>query len=268
MSRYRPNRRLKLAVLFFCFWSFCAILQAGSITLTSSLTCSVTASQLSAKLIVINEGAETAHKLRAVFQNGDKVWTSDQRDRLEQNQIWRMEYQDGLEKRLFGSYPLVVKILYQDEAGYPLSTVIINPYSYAVTTESSVSGDLKDIKLARKGKCNLRVSNQRSQGLNLRVSFFTSNELTVSSAHKELFLQPSSKKTIRVLLENVTALAGSTYPLWAVMEYDSEDKHFTSLCSSKIHIQDNVSFFKDLKWVFVILFVLLLALFIWKNKKK
>lgn len=245
-----------------------AAVQAKTITLTSTLTCTVTPSQLNAELTIKNEGEESAHNIWATFVNGDKIWISDITAELKVDQLLRIEYQEKLDMKLQGTYTLIAKILYQDAAGYPLSTIVVNPFVYGEAAISSVFGQLEDLKLSSRGNLDLRLTNSDHNDLVLNISIFVPDELSAFPTQGEYFIGAMSEKTYRVKLENFSALVGSTYPAWAVIEHDNEDHHSTQVCSAAVQIIDKPNVFQEYWWLWITLLTILTALFVWLNVKK
>ncbi len=244
-----------------------SLLSAENITLTSSLTCEVTPPMLKAKLLLRNDGEAAAYNIQVRFHTTDQQWLSKVYPKLEADQELTIEYLEQLELEKKGIYPLIVKIHFKDAGGYPMTTVIVNPYTYEEITSPNIYGKLEKLALPNSGELRLDITNTGYDDLDLDINIFVPDEISVQQTQTQLALKERSKVDFRFKLKNFSALAGAIYPVWAIIEYEREDKHFTSVCSGEIEIIRPENIFKKFWWLWLSLAGTIIALFIWLNLK-
>ena len=258
---------IKASTLCIFFLISFSLLSAENIILTSSLTCEVTPPMLKAKLLLRNDGEAAAHNIQAGFHTTDKQWISKVFPKLEADQELTIDYLEKLELEKKGIYPLIVKIHFKDEGGYPMTTVIVNPYTYEEITSPDIYGKLDKLALSNSGELHLDITNTGYDDLYLDINIFVPDEISVQQTQTQLALKARSKVDHRFALKNFSALTGAIYPVWAIIEYEWEDKHFTSVCSGEIEIIRSENMFKKFWWLWFSLACMIVALFIWLNLK-
>lgn len=241
---------------------------AGVITFKSSLGCEVTLPVVKARLELENNGDESAYNIQTIFTIIDKSCLSKVYPRLEVDKKLIIECLEDLEGKKKGVYPLIAKIHFQDAAGYPFSTVVVTPFTYIKATTSHVFGKLEDITLSDKNVLKLNVVNTAHSDLNLDITILVPDELSLKPSQKRLILKARTKEEILFRLSNFSALAGAVYPAWAIIEYESQDNHFTYLCTGDVKIRHKANIFKKYWRVSLILITIMMILFIWLNLRK
>lgn len=241
------------------------LLSAENITLTSSLTAEVTPTVLRAKLLIKNDGEAAAYNVQARFHTDEKQWLSKVYPRLDMGQELTIEYIEKLELAKKGIYPLAVKIHFKDAGGYPMTTVIVNPFTYGEMTNTAVYGRLEKLVLSNRGELGLFITNTGYKNLNLDINIFVPDEISALQTRTQLVLEERSKVDHRFTLKNFSALAGAIYPVWATIEYERDNKHFTSVCSGEIEVIRSENIFKKYWWLWLILAGTIVVLIIWLN---
>ena len=241
---------------------------AGYISLTSSLSSEVTPPLIKARLSLKNNGDEAAYSIQAEFLAGDKRWLSGMIPKIDVDQTLEIEYVEEIQSAKTGVYPLIAKIHFKDAGGYPMMAVVVNPYTYKEATRSQIFGILEDLSLAKNGALNLQMTNRGYDDLSLDVNIYTPDELSVKPARSQFLLGSRSKRDEKFKLGNFSALTGAVYPVWAVIEYEAMDQHFTHICSARVEIVASVSFFQKYWRLCLGLAAFMIFVFIWINLKK
>lgn len=222
---------------------------------------------LKATLLLKNDGAAAAYNIQVEFLTTGKPWLSKVSPILEAGQELTIEYLEELELEKKGIYPLIAKIQFKDAGGYPMTTTIVNPFTYEEITSPNLYGKLDKITLSNSGELHLDITNTGYENLNLDINIFVPDEISVQQTQKQLTLKGRDKVDHRFTLKNFSALAGAIYPVWATIEYEHENKHFTFVCSGEIEIIQSENIFKKYFWLWLSLAGMIIALFIWLNLK-
>jgi len=254
--------------IFIGVFLYASSLFSGTIKLTSSLTCEVTPPMLKAGLVLTNEGDEAAHNIQVGFEVQGLDWSSNVLPVLEPNTPQTFEHQWELDLDSPGVYPLIARIDYQDAAGYPLSAVAVNPFTYIEATRSDLFGEMESISLTGEKKMNLVLTNSAQMDVDVLIRMVTPRELTIEPEQTQVLIAARSKSSHRFKLSNFSALAGASYPIWAVVEYDRQDRHYNFVSSTVVNIQAPSNLFKDYWWIWIGLALLLISIFLCKNLKK
>jgi hypothetical protein len=137
-----------------------------------------------------------------------------------------------------GVYPLVVKTHYADANAYPFSTVSPNFIRYRQPTPFKLRGTIKEVSLAGDSKKNLvlEVSNLDSKAHNLLVRFHLPDELAADYYSTEVNVQPRGTGKVSVPLKAFGALPGSSYVVFASMEYDEGGLHYSATAGGLVKV--------------------------------
>lgn len=259
---------MKSLYVFFFLLIFVIPLYGGFITLNSVLTCEVTPPTVITTLTVENKGNEAAYNLQARFTISEKEWLSKIFPRLEVNQKIEIESIENFEPEKRGNYPLTAKIFFQDAAGYSFTSVLVTLLTYYEVTRPNLLGTIEEVSMSDQGVLKLQTTNLAYDDVNLDIKVLTPDELSIEPREKNVTLAARIKEDLQFKLSNLSALNGATYPVWVVMEYESEDKHFTYLCSGSVSIEQKINIFEKYWWVFLVLVVVFIGVFVILNLKK
>ena len=243
-------------------------LHGGVITLNTVLSCEVTPPEIKTTLIVENKGDETAYNLQARFKISEKEWLSKIYPKLEANKKIEIESIENFVPEKIGNYPLTAKVFFQDAAGYSFTSVLVTLLTYDEVTRPSLLGTIEDMAISDRGSLKLQMTNLAYDDLDIDIHVLTPDELSVEPREKQMTLAARAKEDFQFGLSNLSALTGATYPVWVVMEYEDEDKHFTYLCSGSVSIEAKINIFETYWWAFLTLAVVLIGVFIGLNLKK
>lgn len=258
---------MKKFIPFALFFSLCGLGSAGTITLTSTLSCEVSPPEVKAKMVLENKGDEAAHNVRIQFSALDRSWASEMFSKIDVGQSVETEQAIELEPPQKGVYPLAAKIFFQDGAGYPMSTVVVTPFTYLEAATPSLFGRLEDLRLTDKGELLFHITNNGYDDLAVTVQVLVPDELSLSPGQKQLELKSRSRTTVPFELENFSALAGAAYPVWAVVEYEQRGVHFSYIRSALITLEAPSSIFTKYWWLWTGLAGIILIAFLWLNLK-
>lgn len=259
---------MKTSIICICLLIFALPAYAGSISLTSSLSCEVATQNLKAWLLLENGGEEAAYDIQVSFETQNKQWISEIFPKLDVDQTIKIEYLEELDSEKAGVYPLIARVYFKDAGGYPMSTVVVNPYTYDEATRPEIFSKLEDLSFSKKGTLNLHITNTGYEDLNLEVNILVPDEFSFMPTQRQFLIKSRSKVIERFSLNNFSALPGAVYPVWAVIEYETTNQHFTHICSSSVEIMPSSDIFQKYWWIWLGLAVFMIFVFIWVNLKK
>ena len=137
-----------------------------------------------------------------------------------------------------GTYIAVILTDYRDANSYPFSSVTQSLINIGEATSSDISGTLSKIRISPEGSAatTLRIRNRADEKHRLRVRLFLPRELETDVENYELELGPRTQEEHRFEISSFGALAGSTYIIFASMEYEEDNLHYTSTTSGIVEI--------------------------------
>jgi len=136
-----------------------------------------------------------------------------------------------------GLYPLIVNIGYTDANLYPFSALAISPITYKTGSAPSILGLLGNAKVRQSGRLDLKVKNLENQNRHLTIQLLTPRELSAENPLTTLDLSPGAESKVSFVVRNFAALKGSTYAVYATMEYEENGIHFTALAPGTLTIE-------------------------------
>ncbi len=167
-----------------------------------------------------------------------------------------------------GKYPVPVMTEYADANNYPFSAV---SYSYIVNDErisSGITGTFGDVKIPKAGNANLKlnVANRDTVAHNATLMILASKELLATGYEKTVMINAESQKQINVEISSLSALEGSTYSIFAIIEYDSNGRHFSGFARGSVAITKDEGLFSNI--LLAAGAIILVILFAYLQKRK
>ena len=221
--------------------------------------------RLDVRIGVNNEGSESAHDVvpRAFLstgeeslQEGGKVLAAG--DSLESHHLLTI---DGSQR---GTFPLFVRVDYEDANAYPFTAVLCTTYSVHEGSQADIFGHLEIDPIEDKGILRLRVKNLASASIRSSLTLFAARELSFGDHSTPLLLQAGQEKRLEVDLYNFSALPGSRYPVYAVLQYQQDNRRHTFLARGQVEIRARLPLFTRYRsWIAGLAGLLLMAGFAW-----
>jgi len=261
-------KKLVLCLLVLLFASF-----ASASYITMSTTTSVKAVDNNAEIDIstVNKGDESAHNVQFVAKIGEKIIVSDIKNLLNVNE--RFEWKHSLEHDfdMPGSYALTLTTNYQDANAYPFSAISMNFVNYQENVVSEVFGTVDSIELGKKSKLKLKIKNNGNTPKDVKVTLHAPKELSIMESELSVSVDAGTQKELTTSIESFSALPGSSYVVFAVMEYDEAGRHYANSASGIIRVIEQKRVFLMPYWLIISTIVVLTAFFIllqFKGKKK
>ena len=210
-------------------------------------------------LTITNIGDESAYDIAPKIKINEKVFSGSQMQSLEINNphIWRIPFEFSAESE--GTYTVVADVVYHDANKYKFSLKSLNTLNYKKSTLSEISGSIKTDLRKKSGK--LYINNEGITKKNLKISFEAPDELKINNKIKnkslDIVIDKDSKQEIDFEINSVSALQGSTYNIYAIIEYEKNSIHYSDFISGAVKVAEKNKFFEN-----IYLIMLITAIFI------
>lgn len=237
----------------------------GQITLFIRADTTPVPPDLQVRLTLVNQGKEEAREVQVTLKEGERVVTLPARGGLVPGEQFQVESKLDIQRKRAGKYPLFVTVGYKDLNGYPFSAVLCSTFLVGEDTASDIFGNLSGGSIGESGDVRLRLKNTARDVRAFNVSLFAPREL--STEYRQRFeLQGAEEREIEIPIRNFSALAGSRYPVYAVVEYEREGKHFTNVMMTQVSIVEEVGFVRRYRWWMVGIAIALLIVGFWGQR--
>jgi len=210
--------------------------EAGDIRLTVAVTPRLSQGMLKVRVKVSNKGGEAATNLliaaRSLRHSTEMVGA----DRLEPGASATRELVLPFIARLPGTYGVLVRVVYHDVNGYPLSAVSWGLFHHKRPTVSGVK--LRGIN----GRPwpglppSFLLSNDQAGERKVSLEILAPAEMVPAQSSWELDLAPGEKRRLRVEMTNRGGLEGSAYPVAALAGYVQGGRHYATAGMALVRI--------------------------------
>lgn len=249
------------------FFSTLIMMMSAPGTAWAQISLSITTEVDSAKLPelsvlakVSNSGKESAHRLRMTIQAGAARVSLPEVQELRPNENHDFSASIMTTTTKSGTYPVFVTLAYTDQNGYSFSAIGSASYSAGGASSSDIFGILSASPVTEKGDLKLKLKNNSSEERIVTLTPILPVELTPSGLPGKITLAAGAQQELMGSIENFSALNGSRYPIFISAEYETADRHFTSVISTFVDILPRQSTFSRYQtWLVVAAGVLLLA---------
>jgi hypothetical protein len=137
---------------------------------------------------------------------------------------------------LKGSYPFYIMLKYKDINGYPFSVITPGRINYLERTDSNIYASMHNIDLHESTTLNLLIRNIGSEAYNVNADLYLPRELVTESLARTTLIEPKTEVKYSFLIRNFNALEASKYAVFAAVEYESDNKHYSTIARNIITI--------------------------------
>ena len=162
--------------------------------------------------------------------------------------------------KLAGSYPVEVRVYFQDRNGYPFSSLSHGSFVLKEGVVPGVFIQPAEIILVKRSKLELEIFNMDLKSREVKIRLAVPRELDVRTPEKNLTIKARGKRKISFTLENFSALPGSVYSVLSFLEYEADGRHFSGVTESKVNVITGKNIFKERRWLFLSLGLILGAI--------
>jgi hypothetical protein len=235
---------------------------ASYISLNTTLRSKVEGNNLKVLVQVVNKGDESAFAVQAEFRVGGKTILAEKTTELPVNGTYQAAASIPLSLKTPGNYPLILVMHYADANQYPFSALTAHAFVYRQEGVPPLFGQVKPASFAKEGSVDFVLKNSGDREIRAVTRLVVPRELSIENEQEPLTLPPRSQKSASFRLSNFSALAGSTYQLFAVTEFTDGGLHYTSLAPGTVKITADRAFFGLNQDLLVIILIVLVALFV------
>jgi len=229
--------------VFFLAGIFCSTFSHAQISLNINANTTASPPDLIVQIVVANIGNESAHDVQIILKKENETTTLPLQNLLAPNASAEVESNLSIEKTVSGRHPLFVTVGYTDANGYQFSAILCTTFFIEKDTSSDIFGIMSTEPLEENGQLSLQLKNVGQEEVHFRTNIFTPREISVGNYEKELQLSPEREESFEVPVRNFSALPGSRYQIYAVVEYEKQDFHYTNVISGQLEIIASISFF-------------------------
>jgi hypothetical protein len=235
---------------------------ASYISLNTTLRTKVAGDTLQVIVQSVNKGDESAFAVQAEFRVGGKTILAEKTAELPVNATYQAAVSLPLKLKTPGNYPLLLVLHYADANQYPFSALTAHSFVYRQEGVPPFLGQVKPAAFEKAGTVHFVLKNSGDRAIAARTRLIVPSELTVENDQAALTLAPRAQQSVDFRLSNFSALAGSTYQLFAVTEFENNGLHYTSLTPGLVRITADRTLFGLSQNSLVICLISLVALFI------
>jgi len=259
------NRFLLLILLFYLSVLSPTSAKASFITLETKPSSSFDGKRFKMTVAVTNNGDEAAYNLQISAGINNRMVTTPAKESLGVKEKYSVEMATDLTLEKAGRYPVIVNVDYMDANQYPFSAISITHFVYRENLPSQIFGTFRNIEISTKGSLVLSLKNLGEKDKNLSVRLVLPKELSSHDLSRTLSLKAKSEEKASFEVNNFSALPGSAYSIFAVMEYDEGGLHYSNSVAGNIKITKEQGFVRSNQRILVILAIILVTVFIYFN---
>jgi len=261
------NLHIKLTSFFLITLILVSFACAGYITIETNVKSQVEGNILNNEVEIANLGNDAAFNVRASLILNGSAYKSRIKETLSVGESFKFNKSIEIPYSIKGTYPLITKVNYQDTNNYPFQALSVSSFDFIDVTTSNVEARLESTKLSDKGTLNLLILNKDNKEKDIVVTIYAPEGIKIIDAPIKTKLK--NKLKLNFDLERTNALSGSNYAVFAIMEYDENNKHFTSMDSANVEIVDFIPNENNpISKIFIIFFIALLLFYIFVKKKR
>ena len=168
-----------------------------------------------------------------------------------------------------GRYPLIVRVDYADANQYPFSALTNSYYVIGNNVNSDIVAQMDKVEISKGGKLVLKMMNLGDTAKKVSVSLFIPKELSTTEQARSVTIGPKSTESVSFDVVQFSALKGSTYVVFATVEYDENNTHFTSFAQSFVSIVEAKGVYGvSTPFIIAIVAILAIAFIVLQFRKK
>jgi len=221
---------------------------AGVIRIKLKTTLSIENGMIRTKVIATNTGSEDALDVRGVLHVFGKTLASEKLKRLDSQKTHTFYIDTDIPENKKGVYPFIGEVRFHDTNLHPFSALSAGTFKIESRLFGGIIGRAKSSTIGRKGKLNIRLTNQLNMPINIRARLFLPYTLTVPDNNQQWVLGSKKSEDFSFNLNNRSGMGGATYPAFCSLEYNINGHHQTVLLRTVIKVKEVENWFIATKW--------------------
>lgn len=217
---------------------------------------------------VVNKGDEPAYNVRIGAEAAGRNEKGPLMDQLGQDEKAELDFKAPLSYEKPGKYPVVVTVDYTDLNRYPFTALSIAYVDYRERVVGRVVGELSVPPVTDRGTVRVKVKNLEQAKKSVAIRLVLPKEFINSQPARSLEIEPGREETAEFELSNISALQGSQYQIFALLEYEDDQYHYTNALTGTMEVVEKKTFVARYKKVLISLAAILAAAAVFWNIRK
>ncbi len=259
---------MKIAIYFLMLLLVAGLVNASYISITSNAKIEVANGTLTIRANVTNKGDESAHNVQVWVDAAGESKSGEIFDRVGIEQTISTVLEFDISELGKGRYPVIMRVDYADANLYMFSALTSSYYVVKENVNPDVFASLSELEISKTGTIKLTLKNLADKERPLNVKLALPKELSSFNTEQRVTLSPKSEKTINFEIDRFSALIGSTYVVYAIVEYDENDAHYTTFAQNFVKVVEKKSIFNIPPGVLIAVVAVLIIAFIALQFKK
>jgi hypothetical protein len=223
--------------------SFGGLALAGNISITTTQGSSIDGEQLRVDLTIGNSGDEAAHAVSPVLRFGEASVRGARHETLAPG----ARVTDTLEVAVGalgpGRWSYAIAVDYADANQYPFQALQMGSVTVGNPPPAKVAVPKMTAEpLAKEGSLAITVKNLSGESRTVGMTLHVPDGLEIIGGAREVALEPWQEQALDVAIVNRTALPGSRYPIFAAVEYDLDETHYSVVAQGIVEITSAQNF--------------------------
>jgi hypothetical protein len=244
-NRYRTTS-LSLALVFLCFFSSWSPALADTLTIEIQASLAVQENTLEGTITVVNRGDEPSRNVHAEFAVPGETIVKEVVDLLEVQQAASFSFKKSLGQTMPGTYAVPIIVVFHDAKLYPFSALACPTFTLGETLSPGLSCSKKPQD--KDGEIAFELKNLESSARQIKSLFLFPREFYCPRPEILFDLAPLERKTLSYSLLRATAIPGARYPVFSILEFQSEKGHHCLVCPGEIRFMEGGNWFKRTRW--------------------
>jgi len=224
---------------------------AGSITINMTTKTELGDKELSVNLVVTNSGDEAAGSVVPILRLRDHEARGAREDSLPPGGKMERTLVVPADDLGEGRWPIRVAVSYTDQNQYPFQALHVALITRGNPLPGKVAVTKVDVTpLESSADVDLKVKNLAGVERAASVTLFAPEDIEVQGGPEQVTLDAWAEDSVSFEITNRTALTGSRYPVFAVVEYDDGGTHHAIQAQGIVEVRSPRAFLpRALLWV-------------------
>ena len=231
-----------------------------------SMQSSITVTENKTIITVTNLGDESAYNVQLSMDINEQKKISDLKSQLGMQEKFEWKMTLDSKPKNPGKYPLILTTSYQDANSYPFSAISVSTFDYKQGAISDIAAKINSIEITDEETLELTIKNTADTTKNLNIRLIAPKELTANKEKLRVKLPAKTESSINFEIKKFSALAGSSYVVFAVIEYDEDGKHYTTVTNGLVKVTEKKNIFNN-RNLLIALLIILVIIFIYAQKR-